>query len=64
MQSEREEATHQLEKAATENLAAFLVCLCQELVNEQQQINIRIAAGLALKNKLTARVIYDFCVIL
>ncbi|KAF9580070.1 karyopherin beta [Lunasporangiospora selenospora] len=46
-------ATTQLETAASENFAQYVVLLCQELSNEQSQA--RLNAGLALKNALTAK---------
>ncbi|KAF9904396.1 karyopherin beta [Linnemannia zychae] len=49
----REAATTQLETAANEDFKQYVVMLCQELNNEQSQA--RIAAGLALKNAVTAR---------
>ncbi|KAG0031278.1 karyopherin beta [Podila clonocystis] len=49
----RETATTQLETAASEDYKQYVVMLCQELANEQSQA--RMAAGLALKNALTAR---------
>ncbi|KAF9983708.1 karyopherin beta [Mortierella antarctica] len=49
----REAATTQLETAASEDFKQYVVMLCQELSNEQSQA--RVAAGLALKNALTAR---------
>ncbi|KAF9196716.1 karyopherin beta [Haplosporangium sp. Z 11] len=49
----REAATTQLETAASEDFKQYVVMLCQELSNDQSQA--RIAAGLALKNALTAR---------
>jgi len=29
--------------------------LCQELVNEQRDVNVRVAAGLSVKNSLVAK---------
>ncbi|KAG0330648.1 karyopherin beta, partial [Podila humilis] len=49
----RETATTQLETAASEDYKQYVVMLCHELANEQSQS--RMAAGLALKNALTAR---------
>ncbi|KAF9325333.1 karyopherin beta [Linnemannia elongata] len=49
----RESATTHLETAANEDFKQYVVMLCQELNNEQSQA--RIAAGLALKNAMTAR---------
>ncbi|KAK9764087.1 karyopherin Kap95 [Basidiobolus ranarum] len=51
----REEATNHLEAASRDNFSAYVVTLCQELSNEQSQPHIRTAAGLALKNTLTAK---------
>ncbi|KAI5118628.1 hypothetical protein M0805_006995 [Coniferiporia weirii] len=51
----RQEATAQLEAAARDNYPAYLVTLSSELANEAQTITIRNAAGIALKNALSAR---------
>ncbi|THH07579.1 hypothetical protein EW145_g3285 [Phellinidium pouzarii] len=51
----RQEATAQLEAAARDNYPAYLVTLSSELANEGQTITIRNAAGIALKNALSAR---------
>ncbi|KAJ3338334.1 karyopherin beta [Gonapodya sp. JEL0774] len=52
----REEATAALEKAATDNYAAFLAALSQELANEAPNLShIRQAAGLQIKNSLQAK---------
>ncbi|KIJ60940.1 hypothetical protein HYDPIDRAFT_169967 [Hydnomerulius pinastri MD-312] len=51
----RQNATQQLENASRENYPAYMVMLSSELANESSQIHIRNAAGLALKNALSAR---------
>lgn len=39
----------------TLNKAAYVLALSQEIANENADVNIRVAAGLALKNTLSAR---------
>ncbi|KAL4253746.1 importin beta family protein [Abortiporus biennis] len=51
----REDATQKLESAAIENYPAYMLMLSSELINEGSQTHIRNAAGLALKNALTAK---------
>ncbi|TDL26856.1 ARM repeat-containing protein [Rickenella mellea] len=51
----RQDATQKLEGAARENFPAYVLMLSSELVNENQQLHVRNAAGLALKNTLSAR---------
>ncbi|KAH7907378.1 armadillo-type protein [Hygrophoropsis aurantiaca] len=51
----RENATQQLENASRENYPAYMVMLSSELANENSQLHVRNAAGLALKNALSAR---------
>lgn len=51
----RQAATEQLESVARDNYPAYLATLSSELANEAQSITIRNAAGIALKNSLTAR---------
>nr|ODO01077.1 importin subunit beta-1 [Cryptococcus depauperatus CBS 7855] len=54
-QSTRESATQQLEAAARDNFYGYLQTLAAELVNEDQVLDIRYAAGLAFKNAIAAR---------
>ncbi|OCF37529.1 importin subunit beta-1 [Kwoniella heveanensis BCC8398] len=54
-QATRESATHQLESAARDNFHGYLHTLAAELANEQQDPNVRYAAGLAFKNGIAAR---------
>ncbi|KXS20860.1 importin subunit beta-1 [Gonapodya prolifera JEL478] len=52
----RDEATAALEKASTDNYAAFVTALAQELANEAPNLShIRQAAGLQIKNSLQAK---------
>ncbi|KAJ1971490.1 karyopherin Kap95 [Dimargaris xerosporica] len=51
----RQDATAKLEMAAAENFAGYTVALVQELVNEQNPSHVRTAAGIALKNTMTAK---------
>ncbi|KAH7882223.1 armadillo-type protein [Phlebopus sp. FC_14] len=51
----RQNATQQLENASRENYPAYMVMLSSELANEGSQLHVRNAAGLALKNALSAR---------
>ncbi|KAI8384226.1 armadillo-type protein [Radiomyces spectabilis] len=51
----REDATQKLELLAQENYANYALLLCQQLANEQAGDEIRMSAGLALKNSLTAK---------
>lgn len=55
VQRERENATAQLEQFAQTNFPNYILELSRELANEQQQVHLRAAAGLALKNTMTAR---------
>ncbi|GAA6025213.1 hypothetical protein JCM10207_001492 [Rhodosporidiobolus poonsookiae] len=52
---EREAATSQLAQFLSSNPSAYLVALCDALANEQVPSHIRNAAGLAIKNALSAR---------
>lgn len=51
----REDATQKLEAYSQENYAGYILSLCQVLANEQGDDSIRMSAGLALKNSLTAK---------
>ncbi|EPS97330.1 hypothetical protein FOMPIDRAFT_1025098 [Fomitopsis schrenkii] len=51
----RQDATAKLEAASQENYPAYLMMLSNELVNENSPQHVRNAAGLALKNALSAR---------
>ncbi|KAJ2785647.1 karyopherin Kap95 [Coemansia interrupta] len=51
----REQATRALESAESENFPQYLLSLTQELANEAGQAPVRSAAGIALKNALTAK---------
>ncbi|OSD03642.1 ARM repeat-containing protein [Trametes coccinea BRFM310] len=51
----RDDATQKLESAARENFPAYVMMLSTELVNEASPPHVRNAAGLALKNSLSAR---------
>ncbi|GAA5804019.1 armadillo-type protein [Helicostylum pulchrum] len=51
----REDATQKLELFAQENYSSYVISLCQILANEQSDDSIRMSAGLALKNSLTAK---------
>ncbi|RKP02570.1 hypothetical protein CXG81DRAFT_29479 [Caulochytrium protostelioides] len=51
----RQDATAQLEALSVQDFPSYVVQLAQELVNEQNSPNIRSAAGVILKNALTAR---------
>ncbi|KAL5520367.1 hypothetical protein ACEPAG_9591 [Sanghuangporus baumii] len=51
----RQQATEQLETVARDNYPGYLVTLSSELANEAQNITIRNAAGIALKNALSSR---------
>ncbi|KAG8934298.1 karyopherin beta [Tulasnella sp. 418] len=51
----RQDATAKLESAARENYPGYVLHLSAELVNEQSPSHVRTAAGVALKNALTAR---------
>ncbi|KAI9314920.1 armadillo-type protein [Dichotomocladium elegans] len=51
----REDATQKLELLAQENYASYAFMLIQQLANEQALDNIRMAAGLAVKNTLSAK---------
>ncbi|PIA18762.1 ARM repeat-containing protein [Coemansia reversa NRRL 1564] len=51
----REQATRALENAAEENFPQYVLSLAQELANENEQVVVRAATGIALKNALTAK---------
>ncbi|KAH9948461.1 ARM repeat-containing protein [Amylocystis lapponica] len=51
----RQDATQKLENASRENYPAYMLMLSSEVVNENSPPHVRNAAGLALKNSLTAR---------
>ncbi|KAJ2353648.1 karyopherin Kap95, partial [Coemansia sp. RSA 2618] len=51
----REQATRALESAESENIAQYVLSLTQELASESAQAAVRSAAGIALKNALTAK---------
>ncbi|KAJ1736007.1 karyopherin Kap95 [Coemansia biformis] len=51
----REQATRALEGAESENFPHYVLSLVQELASEGGQAPVRSAAGIALKNALTAR---------
>ncbi|KAJ2873682.1 karyopherin Kap95 [Coemansia aciculifera] len=51
----REQATRALESAEIENFPQYLLSLTQELVNDAGQADVRSAAGIALKNALSAK---------
>ncbi|CAO3614146.1 unnamed protein product [Cunninghamella blakesleeana] len=51
----REDATQKLELFSQENYPNYVLTLCQALANDQVSEAIRQAAGLALKNTLTAK---------
>ncbi|CAA7262120.1 unnamed protein product [Cyclocybe aegerita] len=51
----RQDATQKLESAAQDNYPQYMLMLSSVLVDESTPIHIRNAAGLALKNALTAR---------
>ncbi|KAG9568917.1 hypothetical protein KCV01_g16638, partial [Aureobasidium melanogenum] len=51
----RTAAEAQLNQAAEANFSGYLTHLSQELANEQAQPQVRMAAGLALKNSFSAR---------
>ncbi|KAH9922336.1 ARM repeat-containing protein [Epithele typhae] len=51
----RDDATAKLESASRENYPAYMLMLSAELVNESSPSHVRNAAGLALKNTLSAR---------
>ncbi|CEH12917.1 karyopherin kap95 [Ceraceosorus bombacis] len=51
----RQNAEHQLEAAARDNYGAYVGMLAAELANESTAPHLRNAAGLAVKNALTAR---------
>ncbi|KAL0578066.1 karyopherin Kap95 [Marasmius crinis-equi] len=53
--STRQNATEQLEIASRDNYVEYMLMLSSVLVDESSAIHIRNAAGLALKNALTAR---------
>ncbi|KAH9990849.1 karyopherin Kap95 [Russula vinacea] len=54
-QATRENATQKLEQASRENYPGYMHTLASELANEASAVFVRNAAGLALKNALTAR---------
>ncbi|TKA66460.1 hypothetical protein B0A49_10368, partial [Cryomyces minteri] len=51
----RNAAEQQLSQAAEADFAGYLTTLSQELANEQALPEVRVAAGLALKNSFSAR---------
>jgi importin subunit beta-1 len=51
----RQNATQTLENASRENFPAYVTMMSSELANESSLLHVRNAAGLALKNALTAR---------
>ncbi|EMD35060.1 hypothetical protein CERSUDRAFT_116561 [Gelatoporia subvermispora B] len=51
----RQDAEQKLESAARENYPAYVLMLSTEIVNESSAPHVRNAAGLALKNALSAR---------
>ncbi|KAF6749546.1 karyopherin Kap95 [Ephemerocybe angulata] len=51
----RQDATQKLETASRENYPEYMLMLSSVLVNENTPLHIRNAAGLALKNALSAR---------
>ncbi|KAF8720311.1 hypothetical protein AX14_011024 [Amanita brunnescens Koide BX004] len=53
--STRQAATEKLETAARENYPEYMLMLSSVLVNETALLHVRNAAGLAMKNALTAR---------
>ncbi|CAK5271145.1 unnamed protein product [Mycena citricolor] len=54
-QNTRDEATQKLENASRENYPEYMIMLSSVLVDESTPLHVRNAAGLALKNALTAR---------
>ncbi|KAI0270716.1 karyopherin Kap95 [Gloeopeniophorella convolvens] len=54
-QATRDNATQKLEQASRENYPAYMHTLASELANPSSAVFVRNAAGLALKNALTAR---------
>ncbi|GJE92935.1 ARM repeat-containing protein [Phanerochaete sordida] len=54
-QRTRQDAEVKLENASQENYPAYMMMLVAELVNDNSQPHIRNAAGLALKNAVSAR---------
>ncbi|KAJ7026728.1 armadillo-type protein [Mycena alexandri] len=53
--STRQDATQKLENASRDNYPEYMLMLSTVLVDENSPIHVRNAAGLALKNTLTAR---------
>lgn len=53
--SKRAEAERQLEAAASSNFVGYVECLVEALVNEQNKSEVRMLAGLGLKNQLTSK---------
>ncbi|KAG2208221.1 hypothetical protein INT47_006076 [Mucor saturninus] len=51
----REDAAQKLELFEKENYSSYVVSLCQILASEHSDDSIRMSAGLALKNSLTAK---------
>ncbi|TFK48303.1 ARM repeat-containing protein [Heliocybe sulcata] len=51
----RQDAESKLEAAARENFPAYMLMLSSELINEGAEPHVRNAAGLALKNAVSAR---------
>ncbi|KAI9255644.1 armadillo-type protein [Phascolomyces articulosus] len=54
-QALREDATQKLQLLAQENYAQYSLMLIQQVANDQAEDTIRMAAGLALKNSLSAK---------
>ncbi|KAG2226727.1 hypothetical protein INT45_001074, partial [Circinella minor] len=54
-QALREDATQKLQLLAQENYAQYSLVLIQQVANDQAEDPIRMAAGLALKNSLSAK---------
>ena len=55
VQSERESATAHLEQIVQNDFPNYILELSRELSNENQEIHLRAATGIALKNTLSAR---------
>lgn len=54
-QHTRQDAEEKLESASRENYPAYMMMLVTELVNDSSEPHVRNAAGLALKNAISAR---------
>jgi importin subunit beta-1 len=52
----RQDATQKLENASRENYPQYVLMLSSVLVEESAPVHVRTAAGVALKNALSARV--------